>query len=178
MPLLHFLWVVKIEKLYKAPLFSETSSEGLLGILNLFTGGALSQASIMALGIMPYISASIVIQLLGIGLPYIQKLQKEGQSGRNKITQLTRYLTIIICAFQAPGYIYAIEAMSQSAVSIPFGSFVWIVCYIVLITGTLFAMWIGERITDRGLGNGISILIMIGIIANLPLPFTLNLLLN
>ena len=152
-------------------LFSETSSEGLLGILNLFTGGALSQASIMALGIMPYISASIVIQLLGIGLPYIQKLQKEGQSGRNKITQLTRYLTILICAFQAPGYIYAIEAMSQNAVSIPFGSFVWIVCYITLITGTLFAMWIGERITDRGLGNGISILIMIGIIANLPASF-------
>ena len=120
-------------------LFSETSSEGLLGILNLFTGGALSQASIMALGIMPYISASIVIQLLGIGLPYIQKLQKEGQSGRNKITQLTRYLTILICAFQAPGYIYAIEAMSQNLVSIPFGSFVWIVCYITLITGTLFA---------------------------------------
>jgi preprotein translocase subunit SecY len=152
-------------------LFSETSSEGLLGILNLFTGGALSQASIMALGIMPYISASIVIQLLGIGLPYIQKLQKEGQSGRNKITQLTRYLTILICAFQAPGYIYAIEAMSQNLVSIPFGSFVWIVCYITLITGTLFAMWIGERITDRGLGNGISILIMIGIIANLPASF-------
>jgi len=152
-------------------LFSQTSSEGLLGILNLFTGGALSQASIMALGIMPYISASIVIQLLGIGLPYIQRLQKEGQSGRNKITQLTRYLTILICAVQAPGYIYAIEAMSQNAVNIPFLSFTWIVCYVVLITGTLFAMWIGERITDRGLGNGISILIMIGIIANLPASF-------
>ena len=150
-------------------LFSQTSSEGLLGILNLFTGGALSQASIMALGIMPYISASIVIQLLGIGLPYIQKLQKEGQSGRNKITQLTRYLTILICAIQAPGYIYAIEAMSGGMVNI--SGFTWTVCYVVLITGTLFAMWIGERITDRGLGNGISILIMIGIIANLPQSF-------
>ena len=161
-----------MSKLYASG-FSESASDGLLGILNLFTGGALSQASIMALGIMPYISASIVIQLLGIGLPYIQKLQKEGQSGRNKITQLTRYLTILICAVQAPGYIYAIQAMTaaggQGAVEI--AGFSWIVCYVVLITGTLFAMWIGERITDRGLGNGISILIMIGIIANLPASF-------
>ena len=149
-------------------LFSQQSSEGLLGILNLFTGGALSQASIMALGIMPYISASIVIQLLGIGLPYIQKLQKEGQSGRNKITQLTRYLTIIICAIQAPGYIYAVQTMGGG---LQFDTFTWWSCYIVLITGTLFAMWIGERITDRGLGNGISILIMIGIIASLPASF-------
>ena len=102
-----------MSKLYASG-FSESASDGLLGILNLFTGGALSQASIMALGIMPYISASIVIQLLGIGLPYIQKLQKEGQSGRNKITQLTRYLTILICAVQAPGYIYAIQAMTAA----------------------------------------------------------------
>ena len=144
---------------------------GLLALLNMFTGGAFAQASIFALGIMPYISASIVIQLLGMAIPYFQKLQREGESGRRKINNITRYLTILICAFQAPGYIYAIEAMSQNAVSIPFGSFVWIVCYITLITGTLFAMWIGERITDRGLGNGISILIMIGIIANLPASF-------
>ena len=161
-----------MSKLYASG-FSESASDGLLGILNLFTGGALSQASIMALGIMPYISASIVIQLLGIGLPYIQKLQKEGQSGRNKITQLTRYLTILICAFQAPGYIYAIQAMTAGGQlgAVDITGFTWIVCYIVLITGTLFAMWIGERITDRGLGNGISILIMIGIIANLPASF-------
>tara|TARA_B100001250_G_scaffold312127_1_gene274111 strand:- start:489 stop:1862 length:1374 start_codon:yes stop_codon:yes gene_type:complete len=153
--------------------FAADSSAGLLGILNLFTGGALSQASIMALGIMPYISASIVIQLLGIGLPYIQKLQKEGQSGRNRITQLTRYLTILICAVQAPGYIYAISAMTAGGQLGPveIAGFSWWVCYGVLITGTLFAMWIGERITDRGLGNGISILIMIGIIAALPGSF-------
>jgi len=146
--------------------FTEQSQEGLLGILDLFTGGAFSQSSIMALGIMPYISASIVIQLLGIGLPYIQKLQKEGESGRNTINQLTRYLTIAICAVQAPGYLTAL-----SAYGIEMTTAAWWTSYIVLITGTLFAMWIGERITERGIGNGISILIMIGIIAALPLSF-------
>ncbi len=145
--------------------FTQNSQEGLLGILDLFTGGAFSQSSIMALGIMPYISASIVIQLLGIGLPYIQKLQKEGESGRNTINQLTRYLTIAICAVQAPGYLAVIP--SEAA---PVG-FAWFTSYIVLITGTLFAMWIGERITERGIGNGISLLIMIGIIAALPASF-------
>ena len=146
--------------------FTEQSQEGLLGILDLFTGGAFSQSSIMALGIMPYISASIVIQLLGIGLPYIQKLQKEGESGRNTINQLTRYLTIAICAVQAPGYLTAL-----SAYGIQMTSSAWWTSYVVLITGTLFAMWIGERITERGIGNGISLLIMIGIIAALPLSF-------
>ena len=141
--------------------FTQSAQEGLLGILNLFTGGAFAQSSIMALGIMPYISASIVIQLLGIGLPYIQKLQKEGESGRNTINQLTRYLTIAICAVQAPGYLAVIPVEVNA----------WWTSYIVLITGTLFAMWIGERITERGIGNGISLLIMIGIIASLPLSF-------
>ncbi len=154
---------VDVDKLER---FTEQSAEGLLGILNLFTGGAFSQSSIMALGIMPYISASIVIQLLGIGLPYIQKLQKEGESGRNTINQLTRYLTIAICAVQAPGYLTAL-----SAYGISLTPSAWWTSYLVLITGTLFAMWIGERITERGIGNGISLLIMIGIIAALPLSF-------
>ena len=144
------------------------SADGLLGLLNMFTGGAFSQASIFALGIMPYISASIVIQLLGMAIPYFQKLQREGESGRRKINNITRYLTILITGGQAPGYIANLKAtLPESAFLLPAGGF-WLSSIIILITGTMFVMWLGEKITDRGIGNGISLLIMIGIIAGLP----------
>jgi preprotein translocase subunit SecY len=146
----------------------DQTSDGLLGLLNMFTGGAFSQASIFALGIMPYISASIVIQLLGMAIPYFQKLQKEGESGRRKINNITRYLTIVITAFQAPGYIANLKGtLPESAFLLDPTSF-WMSSIIILVTGTMFVMWLGEKITDRGVGNGISLLIMIGIIAGLP----------
>ena len=145
------------------------SADGLLGLLNMFTGGAFSQASIFALGIMPYISASIVIQLLGMAIPYFQKLQKEGESGRRKINNITRYLTILITGAQAPGYIANLKAtLPETAFLLGDGAF-WLSSIIILVTGTLFVMWLGEKITDNGIGNGISLLIMIGIIASLPL---------
>jgi preprotein translocase subunit SecY len=144
------------------------SADGLLGLLNMFTGGAFSQASIFALGIMPYISASIVIQLLGMAIPYFQKLQKEGESGRKKINNITRYLTILITGGQAPGYIANLKAtLPETAFLLGDGAF-WLSSIIILVTGTLFVMWLGEKITDNGIGNGISLLIMIGIIAYLP----------
>lgn len=145
---------------------------GLLGLLNAFTGGAFSNASVFALGIMPYISASIVVQLMGIAVPYLQKLQKEGESGRRKINQITRWLTIAITLVQGPGYIYNLFAtLPQSAFLL--GSTVTFVVssVIILATGTIFAMWLGEKITDKGIGNGISLLIMVGIIATLPQAF-------
>jgi preprotein translocase subunit SecY len=142
---------------------------GILGILNAFTGGAFANASILALGIMPYISASIVIQLLGMAVPTIQKMQKEGESGRRKINQITRFLTIAITAAQAPGYIA--NLMSQNVQLTLSPSLFWIMSIIVLTAGTVFAMWLGERITDKGIGNGISLLIMVGIIASLPQAF-------
>ena len=145
------------------------SADGLLGLLNMFTGGAFSQASIFALGIMPYISASIVIQLLGMAIPYFQKLQREGESGRRKINNITRYLTIAITGGQAPGYIANLKnTLPSEAFLLPDGAF-WMSSIIILVTGTLFVMWLGEKITDRGVGNGISLLIMIGIIASLPM---------
>ena len=145
---------------------------GLLGLLNAFTGGAFSNASVFALGIMPYISASIVVQLMGIAIPYLQKLQKEGESGRRKINQITRWLTIAITLVQGPGYIYNLFAtLPQGAFLM--GSTVTFVAssVIILVTGTIFAMWLGEKITDKGIGNGISLLIMVGIIARLPQSF-------
>ena len=150
------------------------SSSGLLGLLNMFSGGAFANASVFALGIMPYITASIIVQLLGMAIPYFQRLQKEGESGRRKINQITRYLTVIIVGVQAPGYIANLRAQLPSEAIYPFvagGSptlFFWISSVIILIAGTLFVMWLGERITDKGLGNGISLIIMIGIIARLP----------
>ena len=145
------------------------SADGILGLLNMFTGGAFSQASIFALGIMPYISASIVIQLLGMAIPYFQKLQREGESGRRKINKLTRYLTIVITGGQAPGYIANLKnTLPPEAFLLGDGAF-WLSSIIILVTGTLFVMWLGEKITDRGVGNGISLLIMIGIIAALPM---------
>ncbi len=150
------------------------SQDGLLGLLDMFSGGAFSNASIFALGIMPYISASIVIQLLGMAIPYFQRLQREGESGRKKINQITRYLTVIITAAQAPAYIgNLVSKMPPGSVSpfdpnMPPSMFFWVSSVIILISGTMFIMWLGERITDKGIGNGISLIIMIGIIARLP----------
>ncbi len=150
------------------------TSDGLLGLLNMFSGGAFSNASIFALGIMPYISASIVVQLLGMAIPYFQKLQKEGESGRKKINQITRYLTVIILIFQSPGYIANLVAQLPNEAFYPFTPdmpptrFFWVSSVILLTAGSMFVMWLGEKITDKGLGNGISLIIMIGIIARLP----------
>lgn len=146
------------------------AKDGLIGLLDMFSGGAFSQASIFALGIMPYITASIVIQLLGMAVPYFQRLQREGESGRNKINQLTRYLTVIITLGQAPGYLTNLKVQAPAAF-ISGGGFFWIASIITLVAGTLFVMWLGEKITDKGIGNGISLLIMIGIIARLPFAF-------
>ena len=163
-----------IDSVQLAELTNRTDGGGLLGILNAFTGGAFANASVFALGIMPYISASIVVQLMGIAVPYLQKLQKEGESGNKKRTQITRWLTILICIVQAPAYLYGLSALGvpDSAFVIGRGPLFMISSVIILVTGTIFAMWLGEKITDKGIGNGISLLIMVGIIANLPLSFT------
>jgi preprotein translocase subunit SecY len=150
---------------------SQTSGGGLLGILDMFTGGAFSQASIVALGIMPYISASIVVQLMGIAVPYLQKLQKDGESGRKKINQITRWLTIAITMVQGPAYIANIYGLIPSSAFYISGSLFWLSSMVLLTAGTVFAMWLGEKITDKGIGNGISLLIMIGIIARFPASF-------
>ncbi|MCF8276111.1 MAG: preprotein translocase subunit SecY [Flavobacteriales bacterium] len=147
------------------------TSDGILGLLNMFSGGAFSNASIFALGIMPYISASIVLQLAGMAVPALQKLQKEGESGRKKINQYTRYLTILITAGQAPGYIANLQSQLPSDAFLTSPSLFWFTAWLILITGTVFVMWLGERITDKGIGNGISLLIMVGIIARLPFSF-------
>ncbi|MCD6092374.1 MAG: preprotein translocase subunit SecY [Bacteroidales bacterium] len=151
------------------------TSGGLLSLLNMFSGGSFSRASIFALGIMPYISASIVIQLLGMAIPYFQKLQQEGESGRNKINQITRYLTVAITGFQAPAYIGNLVSQLPAQAISPFDpnitsptTFFWVSSIIILVAGTMFVMWLGEKITDKGIGNGISLIIMIGIIARLP----------
>jgi len=149
------------------------TSDGLLGLLNAFTGGAFAKASVMALGIMPYISASIVVQLMGIAVPYLQKLQKEGESGRKKINQITRWLTIAILIIQAPTYLISLPALGipESAFLLGTGPLFYFSSILLLTTGTIFAMWLGEKITDKGIGNGISLLIMIGIIAVFPASF-------
>ena len=144
------------------------TSEGLLGLLNMFSGGAFGNASIFALGVMPYISASIVLQLLGIMVPYFQKLQKEGESGRRKMNQWTRYLTIVILAIQGPAYLQNLHAQLPKEAFLLQGFSFNLFATLVLIGGTMFIMWLGERITDRGIGNGISLIIMIGIVARLP----------
>lgn len=146
------------------------TSEGLMSLLNMFSGGAFSNASIFALGIMPYITASIVIQLLAVTVPYVQKLQREGESGRRKINQYTRYLTIAILIFQAPTYL--INLQHQTAGSGAFlvgdGLGFMVTSTIILAAGSMFILWLGERITDKGIGNGVSLIIMVGIIARLP----------
>ena len=141
-------------------------TEGILGLLNTFLGGSFSRASIFALGIMPYISASIIVQLLGFAVPYFQKLQKEGDSGRKRLNQFTRVLTIVITAFQS--YAYIRGTIDAGAIIQP-GFFFYLSAITILVAGTMFCMWLGERITDKGIGNGISVLIMIGIISRLPL---------
>lgn len=163
-----------IDSVQLSELTSRADGGGLLGILNAFTGGAFANASVFALGIMPYISASIVVQLMGIAVPYLQKLQKEGESGRKQLNQITRWLTIAICIIQAPAYLYGLSALGvpDSAFILGRSPLFMISSIIILVTGTIFAMWLGEKITDKGIGNGISLLIMVGIIANLPLSFT------
>lgn len=144
------------------------TADGVLGLLNMFSGGSFSRASIFALGIMPYISASIVIQLMGIAIPYFQKLQREGESGRRKINQITRYLTVAILIMQAPAYLRNLQVQLPEAAFVLKGTFFWFSSVVILTSGTMFIMWLGEKITDKGIGNGISLIIMIGIIARMP----------
>jgi preprotein translocase subunit SecY len=146
------------------------SVDGLAGLINMFAGGAFARASIFALGIMPYISASIVVQLLSMAFPYFQRMQKEGESGRRKINQYTRFLTIFITALQAPGYL-STQLTNYPGVVGDASTLWWVTSVSILVAGTMFVMWLGERITDRGLGNGISLIIMVGILADLPFAF-------
>ncbi|MDV7185737.1 preprotein translocase subunit SecY [Lutibacter sp. TH_r2] len=155
----------------QAALKSQTGGGGILGLLDMFTGGAFAKASVVALGIMPYISASIVVQLMTIAVPYLQKLQKEGESGRKRITQITRWLTIAITMVQGPAYITNIYNLIPTSAFYISGGMFWITSMVILTAGTIFAMWLGEKITDKGIGNGISLLIMIGIIARFPSSF-------
>ena len=147
------------------------TSSGIMGLLDMFSGGAFSQASVFALGIMPYISASIVVQLLGIVFPYFQKLQKEGESGRRKMNQYTRYLTVGVLVLQAPTYLVNLSAQLPASAFILSGFFFKLSSVVILTAGTMFVMWLGEKITDKGIGNGISLIIMIGIVARMPSNF-------
>ena len=150
----------------------EQTNTGLMSLLNMFSGGAFSNASIFALGIMPYISASIVIQLFAFVVPYFQKMQREGESGRRKMNQYTRYLTIFILLFQAPAYLLNLRVQSGGAVNPSLDWTMFMVSsMIILAAGSMFILWIGERITDKGIGNGVSLIIMLGIIARLPQAF-------
>ena len=151
-----------------------STQNGLVGLLNMFSGGAFGNASIFALGVMPYISASIVIQLLGVFVPYFRKLQMEGESGRKKMTQMTRTLTILVICIQGPAYMAAVHNQIPGAAFVAVNQLGWsnfffnLVSTVILMAGSMFVMWLGERITDRGIGNGISLIIMIGIVARLP----------
>ena len=161
---------IRVDMLGQLQEQTSAGKSGLLALLDMFSGGAFSNASVFALGIMPYISASIVIQLLAIVVPYFQKLQREGESGRTKINQYTRYLTIFILIFQAPGYLINLRNQIgaetfDSTLSWPF---FLITSTIILAAGSMFILWLGERITDKGVGNGVSFIILIGIIARLP----------
>jgi len=148
------------------------SGGGILGLIDAFAGGAFSQASILALGIMPYISASIFIQLMTILYPPFQKLQKEGESGRKKINQYTRYLTVAVALLQASAYVQYLNSPGyREAIVSSYSSYFWVSTTIILTAGTLFVMWLGEKITDKGLGNGASVIIMVGILARLPQSF-------
>ncbi len=151
---------------------SNSTKTGMLGLLDAFVGGAFHKASIFALGIMPYISASIFMQLMTILVPQMAKIQKEGESGRKKINQWTRYLTVIVTAFQAAAYIGYLKSPGNMEAIIPaFSNYFWLSTVVILTVGTLFVMWLGEKITDKGLGNGTSIIIMVGILARLPQAF-------
>ena len=150
----------------------EQTDAGLMSLLNMFSGGAFSNASIFALGIMPYISASIVIQLFAFVVPYFQKMQREGESGRRKMNQYTRYLTILILLVQAPSYLINLKVQAQGALNPAIDWTLFIIAStLILAAGSMFILWIGERITDKGIGNGVSIIIMLGIIARLPQAF-------
>lgn len=153
-----------------AALKAQTST-GVLGLLDMFSGGAFSNASVFALGIMPYISASIVVQLLGIAVPYFQRMQREGESGRRKINQITRYLTLIILVLQGSAYLTNLHAQIPEWAFVMKGAFFTISSVLILAAGSMFVLWLGEKITDKGIGNGVSIIIMIGIIARLPFAF-------
>ena len=150
----------------------EQTGTGLLSLLDMFSGGAFSNASVFALGVMPYISASIVVQLLGMVVPYFQKMQREGESGRRKMNQITRYLTIAILMVQGPAYLLNLRAQAGAAIN-PAVSWLgfMITSTIILAAGSMFILWLGERITDKGLGNGVSLIILVGIIARLPQAF-------
>ncbi|WP_417013056.1 preprotein translocase subunit SecY [Alistipes sp.] len=150
-------------------LASQMDDNSLLGLLNVFSGGAFGNAAIFALGVMPYITASIIIQLMGIMIPYFQKMQKEGESGRRKMNQWTRFLTIVVLSIQGPAYVANLFHTLPPTAFI-YGHSFWFVVYatVILIAGTMFIMWLGEKITDKGIGNGISLIIMIGIVARLP----------
>ena len=150
----------------------EQTGTGLLSLLDMFSGGAFSNASVFALGVMPYISASIVVQLLGMVIPYFQKMQREGESGRRKMNQITRYLTIAILMVQGPAYLLNLRAQAGAAINpaISWVSFM-VTSTIILAAGSMFILWLGERITDKGLGNGVSLIILVGIIARLPEAF-------
>jgi preprotein translocase subunit SecY len=155
---------------------TQGNQKGMLGLIDAFAGGAFSQASILALGIMPYISASIFMQLMTILVPQMQKVQKEGESGRKKINQWTRYLTVIVTVFQAAAYVgYLTKGQSSAAIIQSYSNYFWFSTVVLLTAGTLFVMWLGEKITDKGLGNGTSLIIMIGILARLPQSFMLEL---
>ncbi len=156
--------VLKLEQL------AAHAQTGLFGLINLFAGGAFARSSIFALGVMPYITASIIVQLLGVSLPYFQRLQQEGESGRRKLNQITRYLTVAVTAVQASAYVTYIRFIARDAIIIPQGLF-WFLTVVILTAGTLFVMWLGEKITSRGVGNGISLLITVGIIADFPFAF-------
>jgi len=150
----------------------DQTNTGLMSLLNMFSGGAFSNASIFALGIMPYISASIVIQLFAFVVPYFQKLQREGESGRRKMNQYTRYLTILILLFQAPAYLVNLRVQTPGAIDSSLnGPLFMASSMFILAAGSMFILWIGERITDKGIGNGVSLIIMLGIIARLPTAF-------
>ena len=154
--------------------FQSNSQQGLVGLLNMFSGGAFGNASIFALGVMPYISASIIIQLLGVFVPYFKKLHMEGESGRKKMNQYTRYLTILVLCIQGPAYLAGLHNQIPGQAFVAVNQLGWsnfifnLVSTLILLGGSMFVMWLGERITDRGIGNGISLIIMIGIVARFP----------
>ena len=145
---------------------SSSTEGGLMMLLDMFSGGAFSNASVFALGIMPYITASIVVQLLGMAIPYFQKLQREGESGRRKMDQITRYLTVLLLLFQGPAYLLSLRY--QVGAALPEGNFFMVTSTLILAAGSMFVLWLGERITDKGIGNGVSFIILVGIIARLP----------
>jgi preprotein translocase subunit SecY len=169
-----FIYLPGIDPVVMNDKYGSSTQDGLLGLINTFSGGAFDRASIFALGIMPYISASIIVQLLTFALPSFQRMSKEGEDGRRKINQITRYLTIAVAGVQAIAYVVqlksskgdALYAMQQGGILTP--TMFTFIAVVTLIAGTMFTMWLGERITDRGLGNGISLIIMVGIISRLP----------